>query len=147
MTITAPAPLFPAVPVTETANLETELETAPAVDRMLYVTGSRVNLGHRVSLKSGDEVGALVRLRVTGVSERAPLADGFKATVTTDAELVQVIDVDATPVNPDERLVPASCVADAERRVARWQRAGIVVGTLLAGGFWADFVATVVSKH
>lgn len=57
-------------------------------------------LGTDLPIRIGSEVNALVRLRITGRSEREPLGSYDTHTVTTDAKVVEFVEVDGTVVTP-----------------------------------------------
>lgn len=76
-----------------------------------------MKLADELPLRIGDEVNALVRIRVTGRAEREPMAAWDTHTVTTDAKIVEFVEVDGTPI-PTPPPAAAEAKVEATRKGA-----------------------------
>jgi hypothetical protein len=70
-------------------------------------------------LSIGDEVHALVRIRITGRSEREATSKYDEHTVTTDAKIVEFIEVDGKPLPAPEPAKPTVTTSRRQRTADR----------------------------
>lgn len=83
-------------------------------------------------LAIGDEVNALVRLRVVGTSEREPISSYDTHTVTTDAKIVQFLEIDGAPIRTEAPAVAEKAERARRDRRLDWTTRGFITLCILA---------------
>lgn len=103
-------------------STDTTEKTAEDIAYSLGLGYSTAKLAEPLQLAIGDEVTALVRIRITGTGEREPLGSYDVRTVTTDAKILDVVEIDGTPLPKVEPAADPNTVTCRkwERTYDRW---------------------------